>query len=228
MNKLLLLILLAPPLLASGPKNRFDDASLNDEMVNIYKDLRNPNINYGTASTMTITNLTVTTCSGCGGGATSSVTTSTLTVTSSVTLQGVTDGSNAAAGKIGEYIEGLGGVVSGTGNGQYVDAVSIPLTAGDWDVTGMYRSDVNTATWSESSIGISSTTGNSSAGLVEGSSRLASNWTASGTTPGIWSPMITLRVNLTANKTYYLKVRFSYSAGTPQVTASRLSARRVH
>lgn len=62
MKKLLLLLLLmAVPALAKGPKHNFQDPLMNDEMNNIYKDIQFPKISYGSASTMTITQLNVST-----------------------------------------------------------------------------------------------------------------------------------------------------------------------
>lgn len=62
MKKLLfLLLLMAVPALAKGPKHNFQDPLMNDEMNNIYKDIQFPKISYGSASTMTITQLNVST-----------------------------------------------------------------------------------------------------------------------------------------------------------------------
>lgn len=49
--------------------------------------------------------------------------------------QGVTDGSDAAAGDIGEYLTATSGTVS-LANAVLTNIVSIDLTAGDWDVSG--------------------------------------------------------------------------------------------
>ena len=48
--------------------------------------------------------------------------------------QGVTDGSNAAAGHIGEYLSASGSL--GLTNAATNDVVTLTLPAGDWDVTG--------------------------------------------------------------------------------------------
>ncbi|CAN5462726.1 hypothetical protein BH20VER3_BH20VER3_00940 [soil metagenome] len=51
-------------------------------------------------------------------------------------VAGVTDGSNAAAGKVGEYLSSV--VASGSGvsltSGAVANITSLALTAGDWDV----------------------------------------------------------------------------------------------
>ena len=48
---------------------------------------------------------------------------------------GVVDGSNAAAGQIGEYLSASSGSVS-LSNGTTTDIVTLALTPGDWDVEG--------------------------------------------------------------------------------------------
>lgn len=49
--------------------------------------------------------------------------------------RGVTDGSDAAAGDVGEYLSATGGAVALTNNA-LANVVSLSLTAGDWDVEG--------------------------------------------------------------------------------------------
>lgn len=49
--------------------------------------------------------------------------------------RGVTDGSDAAAGNIGEYLTNTSGAVALT-SGAIANVVSLDLTAGDWDVSG--------------------------------------------------------------------------------------------
>ena len=48
---------------------------------------------------------------------------------------GVTDGSDAAAGQIGEYLSASGSGV-GLANGSPANVATLALTAGDWDVSG--------------------------------------------------------------------------------------------
>ena len=51
--------------------------------------------------------------------------------------QGVMDGSDAAAGQVGEFIAAdIAGPGIGIGNNVPSDVTSLPLTAGDWDVRG--------------------------------------------------------------------------------------------
>jgi hypothetical protein len=50
---------------------------------------------------------------------------------------GVTDGSNAAAGQVGEYIQVINSNLTASVNAGWILATNISLTAGDWDVQGM-------------------------------------------------------------------------------------------
>ncbi len=222
MKKFLFILLLANPLFGSGPKNRFDDASLNDELINVYKDIRNPIINYGTASTMTVTNLTVTTCTGCSGSSGSSVTTSTLTVTSSTTLKGTATNDSAAAGNIGEYIESVVSGVSVPASGNNGNLTSINLTAGDWDVTSLLLLEPNGATTTEVETGITS----SATGIgTVGNNRMDCPMPVAATrNAGCSVPVVRISINTTT--TYYLNLEVTYSAATPKGDG-RLSARRV-
>lgn len=52
-------------------------------------------------------------------------------------IVGVTDGSNALAGTVGEYVSSAVSVTTtGATSGTYQNVTSISLTAGDWDVWG--------------------------------------------------------------------------------------------
>jgi hypothetical protein len=52
--------------------------------------------------------------------------------------KGVTDGSSAAAGMIGEYVTAPGSTIAITNN-VATNVVTMPLTAGDWDVEGLIQ-----------------------------------------------------------------------------------------
>ena len=51
-------------------------------------------------------------------------------------LTGVTDGSNAAAGDVGEYLETYGASVGPLGVNVWYAVMSLTLTPGDWEVSG--------------------------------------------------------------------------------------------
>jgi len=186
--KTLLLLLLSSTAFAGGPRYGYSDAKLDDEINNIYKDIR------GVLS------------SG---------------------IRGTTAGDAAAAGMVGEYVESV--VPSGSVGtaSQYFDITSIPLTAGDWDVTGIGMYLRNGASWTGIEIGISQTSGNSGTGLVPGSSNIYYYPAAAGTTQNYVSLSIpSYRISLSGNSTVYLKGYLEYTAATP-TRYGRLSARRV-
>jgi hypothetical protein len=67
--------------------------------------------------------------------------------------RGVTDGSDAAAGQIGEYLVATASGVALATNVQ-ATVVSLPLTAGDWDVTGDVAFHITGATSSHYGAGV--------------------------------------------------------------------------
>ena len=71
---------------------------------------------------------------------------------------GVVDGSDAAPGMVGEYIVNNGSAVALTTNVS-VNAVSIPLTAGDWDVSGNTSFLPSAVVASQVQCGVTSTSG---------------------------------------------------------------------
>jgi len=185
---------------AGGPKSTFPyPRGLDAEFIQVYHDIANPVINVGSASTMTITSLV-----------------------------GVTDGSNACSGCYGEYVSSTTAAnATPPPDSTFGDALSLNLTSGDWDVTGMIYFSRNGSTWSGTVNGISSTAGNSNAGLTLGLNRNNESWASSSSTPiESMSIVPAYRVSISAATTYYLKVLISYSAGSPIYQAS-IHARRV-
>ena len=141
-------------------------------------------------------------------------------------VRGATNGSSAPAGSIGEVM--TASVASGSAltlsTGTHKTITSITLTPGDWDVSGVMTATRNGATVTQIKVGISSTTGNSATGLVEGSNLAKStgptaNFDDTVSVPGY-------RISITATTTYYLKMSADYTVATPNATG-RLSARRV-
>lgn len=142
-------------------------------------------------------------------------------------IKGTATNDAATAGYIGEYIESVVGATNASGTGVWGDLTSISLTAGDWDITGIFYWHSNGATWTYVQSGISTTSGDSSTGLVAGSNYLVGRWASSSTTPLVVPVAIpNYRISLAASTTVYLKYNSIYSAGTPQALG-RLSARRV-
>jgi hypothetical protein len=145
-----------------------------------------------------------------------------------VAILGTTTNDSAATGFIGEYVVGTASSLNAGTTGQYTDGTSISLTAGDWSLSAMMDAVINTATWSTIILGISTTSGNSSTGLVGGDNLAAALWSNSAATPQRYSLVIpSYRMSLSATTTVYLKTQTVYSAGQPVYNGLRLSALRV-
>lgn len=138
---------------------------------------------------------------------------------------GIATTGDAAAGNIGEFIQSRQTtLINFPTTTQFGDGASISLTPGDWDVTFVVDGNVNAATMTAFTAGISSTSGNSSTGLQFGDNELSSIVPTVATDSSIVIP--TFRVSLAATTTYYGKVSATYSLGNPQYRC-RLSARRM-
>lgn len=142
-------------------------------------------------------------------------------------LLGTNTNDSAATGYVGQYKVSTTTATNFPGaTTQWGDATSLSLEAGDWDVTFVVETRINTATGfaGETEMGISSTSGNSATGLTRGL-----NWfsnlspTASA---NITASIPNYRVSIASTTTYYAKLKASYSGGNPQFIGS-LIARRV-
>lgn len=151
-----------------------------------------------------------------------------LELTSAVKARGTATNDNAPAGFIGEFVSS---VISSDTNfptsPNWGDLTSISLTAGDWDVTVQIVAESQGGTWTVASCGLSSTSGNSTAGLSVGDTLMRASFASSSTTP-LTVPLVVAssRITLTATTTYYLKIQATYSAGQP-TCKGRISARRT-
>lgn len=136
---------------------------------------------------------------------------------------GTPTNNDAAAGKVGEYVESIVGVTNFTTTAQFGDLTSIALTAGDWDVSVVAQAVLNGATMSSWLIGASVHPGNDATGLDPGTS-------VSQLPPlvqsGVTASLPTMRFSLAAPATIYLKYYSVYAAGNPQCEG-RINARRV-
>lgn len=148
------------------------------------------------------------------------------TASAGVKVSGTQTNDNAASGIVGEYVS------SADASGQsfpastnYGDATSLALTPGDWDVTSNVLIQLNGAVITGSIItGISTTSGNSGAGLLEGNNR--SDAPAPTATNSTMAAVPVYRVSIASPTTVYLKVFASYTGGPP-LYFYRLSARRA-
>lgn len=137
---------------------------------------------------------------------------------------GITDGSDATAGNVGEYkFSAVTNQAVGTST-QFFDITSITLTPGDWDISANFLYITNGASVVSCGAGIGTVTGNDGTGLVSGDSFAAvppptATYNSSGSISGY-------RVNPASGTIYYFKGTTQYTVATPRVYG-RISARRV-
>lgn len=136
--------------------------------------------------------------------------------TSAVSIQGVATNSVAAAGKYGEVIGSTQITLQNAPTStQYGDITSITLTPGSWLLSANAEGVLNTGVaLLEMTMGIGTTTGNSSAGAISG----VTLHTCLPATSNYNSPVTIANhpVQITTNTTYYLKMEATYTSGTPQ------------
>ena len=138
--------------------------------------------------------------------------------------KGVTDGSDAAAGQIGEVISNVNTTGVAMTNGVAVNVCTITLTAGDWDVSGEYSSvaSAQNITGMNAALNSVSATFPNQATSSIGSSRTG----FAGTFGSSYLSPKTCRVSLSAPAPYYLIANASFPSGT--VTAyGNIWARRA-
>ena len=143
-----------------------------------------------------------------------------LLITNGSSVVGVTDGSNAAAGSVGEFITSnvpYGSAVNVVPSSTGTDITSILLTAGDWDVWGNMQI-FYTGIWTSSA---SIWTGTISATPPDPSSytSVTPDNNCGGNTPNI-------RVSISATTRVYLSVVANFSSGSA-FCSGNISARRA-
>jgi hypothetical protein len=133
-------------------------------------------------------------------------------------IKGVTDGSDAAAGYVGEFMIATP-AAGGSANAAPTSMASLTLTAGDWDVWGLLT--LTTAGPLTALVGSISTVNN-----THGSQLAALVPTAATISGGtaITIPMVRISSSVTIGA--YLIGQQNFSSGTPQIQAV-ISARRV-
>jgi hypothetical protein len=138
-----------------------------------------------------------------------------VTFSSGATIKGITDGSNAAAGYVGEYIENVGGsIVSAAVSVKALVGIAFP--AGDWDVWG-WASFTTATTGTRFLLSHSDT-----AGLDASAGRIVSNVVTPDGDCLIAMPIV--RRNLTVTTFIYM-VSFNAAAGT--INSAKIMGRRV-
>lgn len=108
---------------------------------------------------------------------------------------------------------------------QYGNNISVDVTPGEWEISGVVDSTLNTGVgFTQNAMGISTTTGNSSSGLTLGDN--FSGFNVPTATTDSFASVPNYRITATSITTYYLKVQATYTSGQPQYTG-RISARRL-
>lgn len=219
MRKVLFLMLISTPLFAAQ-KYGFKDPHLDDEMVNNYREHSFPVWVNARGSSATITFLSVSTES------VKQLNASSGTINSFMVVGTATD-DDAPSGRIGEYKSSstLTFNFTGTSN-QYKDVVSVSLTPGDWDITAQAQTNNNVSATQSWTLAVSTTSGNSSAGLITGDTKFDQTITTS-MGAAMTQTIANWRLVLTTSETAYLKHSYAFTSGTPQLSGARISARRV-
>jgi len=135
---------------------------------------------------------------------------------------GVTNGSNAAAGQIGQVMTAAGSAISLTSN-VAANCTSLTLTAGDWDVWGYIVFGANTGT-SFTTVQVSLSTVSATLATIPDLSTLSFSGPAN-FNQSLLSP--TQPFNVTTSTQVFLVGSAIFSGGT-SVVACRMYARRRH
>ena len=141
---------------------------------------------------------------------------------------GTTTNDSAAAGYIGQFVEATTtGNLNAAASAVADDLLSISLTAGDWDVTGLVLWQANGSTYSQFRAGISIYSGSNETGLDSGVTLNFYSVPSTSNSLSITLPMPMVRMSLASTTTVYLKRYAVYSSGTPRTQGGRISARRM-
>jgi hypothetical protein len=138
------------------------------------------------------------------------------------------DGVPLGVGFLGQKIEATQASLTSIGGASldYRDILSVALTKGSWEISGMLTFNANAGVNSTVQLSISETGGNIGTGSVSGVTQSeGAGPTGSFNSTLIVSPMI-FEVT-TASKTYFLKARSQWTGAAPSA-AGRLFARRIN
>lgn len=131
-----------------------------------------------------------------------------LTISGTAAIKGVTDGSSASSGYIGEYLTATASSVS-VATGTVTNIASLTLTPGDWDVDGVISVYNSSAAISSLVSGLNTTSATNPAFpyVFQMSATFSSGFAQRAPTP-------TRRVSVSANTTVYLIANVVFSSGT--------------
>jgi hypothetical protein len=147
----------------------------------------------------------------------------TLATTPWLIKTGVTDGSNAAAGQIGEYASSNKAFAARTGviTATPSNVTTLSLTAGDWDVGGNVWFQCSAFASNQFIVGISTTSVNMGDQSVQ-----SAVLTSTGILASCGLVAANQRLSLSSTTTVYLVGRADFGSGTVEV-CGLLWARRV-
>lgn len=152
--------------------------------------------------------------------------TSTNIFLGSTTIMGTIINTAPQPGAVGETVSSTtaGAFANFATTGQYGDLAQITLTPGDWLIQCNVEALANGATVTTMRAGISSTSGNSATGLVDGDNFVFGVAPTSTNSNSMVIPSWQRRI--TSTTIYYLKYQASYSVATP-TAAGKLFAQRI-
>lgn len=164
---------------------------------------------------------TATSAATAGSASTASTAT---TATKALSMQGVTDGSAAAAGFVGEFVQALLDAASAVtlANNTVSNVLSISLTAGDWDVDGSLNFSSTVATVTGGAAGITAT----SATLPTDGSEVCDGVLSSLLTSASGVTMPRKRISIATTTTIYAVGRKTFAVGAVKAYGC-MSARRI-
>jgi len=140
-------------------------------------------------------------------------------------IAGTTTNDSATAGDVGEVVSSVSTSSNFPATTVYADDTTISLTAGDWLVSVTYRLGLNANVLHEMIVGISTTAGNSAAGLVDGDNAVNYRWTPN-TNDREFLAIPSYRMSLASTTTVRLKRAGIYSSTVP-VGNGRITAVRI-
>ena len=140
-------------------------------------------------------------------------------------IVGVTDGSNANAGVVGEYISAqVTASTTGLTSTSTTNVTSISLAAGDWDVWGVVSYSYNTGTIATKTFAGISTTSSTLSSAAAGYSALIDATQTAG--DGLTMVAPPLRINVSTTTTVYLIGYCTFTVSTAGI-GGFIRARRV-
>lgn len=140
-------------------------------------------------------------------------------------IVGTTTNDSATGGTYGEFLSSTtsNGIFNcGTSNA-WVSVATMSLTSGDWECNGAVNEQLNGATTTAFSVALSTFTGNTTTDMSEGYNQTNGGPAASynqTTAVAGW------RLSVASPTNIFLKMRCTFSAGTPRATAWSESCRR--